>query len=131
MRASEQTERAAPLFSVLVATYNQAAFIIEALDSVAVQTDRDFELVVVNDGSTDGTDRLVGAWADRFRHTHPYSIHCPTISNSGQSAALEQGFSLCSGRYVCLLDSDDRWKPHKLQVTRAAILGNQDVGMIV
>lgn len=121
----------APLFSVLVATYNQARFVIGALDSVAAQTDRDFELVVVNDGSTDGTDRVVGAWANRFRPTHRYPIHLSTIGNSGQSAALEHGFSLCSGRYVCLLDSDDRWRPTKLQVLRAAILGDQNAGMIV
>jgi Glycosyl transferase family 2 len=131
MTAPEHTARPAPLFSVLVATYNQAAFVVEALNSVAGQTDRDFEVVVVNDGSTDETESVIDTWAGGFRANHKFLVRSSTISNSGQSAALEHGFSLCSGRYVCLLDSDDRWRLNKLQAVRAAIMADQDAGMIV
>jgi hypothetical protein len=131
MTAPEHTARPAPLFSVLVATYNQAAFIVEALNSVAAQTDREFEIVVVNDGSTDETESVLDSWAGRFRPDHGFLVRSSTISNSGQSAALEHGFSLCSGGYVCLLDSDDRWRPTKLQAVRSAIMADQDAGMIV
>jgi glycosyltransferase involved in cell wall biosynthesis len=120
-----------PLFAVLVSTYNHAAFVVEALDSVVAQTDRDFELIVVDDESTDGTDELVRTWMENFSQNHQHRVSFCGIPNGGQSAALEHGFSLCSARYVCLLDSDDRWRPGKLEAVRAAIRADSNAGMIV
>ncbi|MBA4155848.1 MAG: glycosyltransferase [Gemmatimonadetes bacterium] len=123
-------EHPRPLFSVLIATYNQAAYIRETLDSVAGQMCTDYEVVVVDDGSTDGTGEVVCRWIgeNQLGLTHP--VLFSRIPNSGQSAAMEHGFALCSGRYICLLDSDDRWVPEKLAMISEAIRENPDAGMI-
>lgn len=120
-----------PLFSVLIASYNQAGYIEDTLDSVAAQSFGDYELVVVNDGSTDDTAARVEAWMERFRRTHPNRAVLETVENGGQSAALEHGFGLCAGRYVCLLDSDDLWLPEKLARVAEAVAANPEAGMIV
>ena len=124
-------DRGSPTFSVLIATYNQAEYILETLESVQAQTFRDFELVIVNDGSTDDTERLVTEWLESFRRGHPRRVVLETVPNGGQSAAFEHGFGLCAGRYVALLDSDDRWLPSRLQVVAEEARRHPDAGMIV
>ncbi len=119
------------MFSVLVASYNQEPYILETLDSVARQTFRDFELLVVNDGSTDGTEAKVQGWVEEFRRCHPNRVEFVTTPNQGQSAALEHAFGFSTGRYACLLDSDDRWEPEKLRKVAAAAEAHPEAGMIV
>jgi glycosyltransferase involved in cell wall biosynthesis len=121
----------APAFSVLMAAYNQAEWVEETLDTVAAQRCTDYELVVVDDGSTDGTGARVAEWMERFRRAHPNRAILATTGNHGQSAAMEHGFSLCTGRYVCLLDSDDRWVPEKLARLADAAAAHPGAGMIV
>ena len=123
--------REQPMFSVLVATFNHSQFVEATLDSVARQSWTDYELVIVNDGSTDDTEAVVSGWIGRFRQTHPNRVILCSISNSGQSAATEHGFARCSGRYICLLDSDDLWLPHKLETVAATISEHPGAGMIV
>ncbi|MBW3655441.1 MAG: glycosyltransferase [Gemmatimonadetes bacterium] len=123
---------AGPFFSVLVAAYNQAAWVEDTLDSVAAQSFGDWELVVVDDGSTDGTGERVRAWMERLRARRPgVRATLASIPNGGQSAALEHGFGLCTGRWIALLDSDDRWLPDKLARTAEAIAADPAAGMIV
>lgn len=122
---------AEPTFSVLIAAYNQASYVVETLDSVAAQSFTDYELVVVNDGSTDDTAEVVGAWIRAFERDHPNRSVLSTTVNGGQSAAFEHGFGLCRGRYVALLDSDDRWLPEKLAEVARAVEASPDAGMIV
>lgn len=124
-------EAGAPTFSVLVATYNQAAYVAETLDTVAAQTCADWELVVVNDGSTDDTEAVVGGWIERFRRARPNRVDFTTTPNGGQSAAMEHGFERCRGRYVCLLDSDDRWLPEKLEEVLRVVAADPGAGMVV
>lgn len=132
MAQPDQTDAAqGPLFSVLIATYDQASYILETLDTVAAQSCGDYELVVVNDGSTDDTEELVTNWMDRFRAAHRKRAVLATIPNSGQSAAMEHGFGLCEGRYICLLDSDDRWLPDKLERVSRAAAAHPEAGMII
>jgi glycosyltransferase involved in cell wall biosynthesis len=121
----------APTFSVLIAAYNQAEYVIETLDTVAAQSCTDYELVVVNDGSTDDTQERVSAWIEAFRATHPNRVIFEKTTNGGQSAAFEHGFGLCSGRYIALLDSDDRWLPEKLARVAQAIASDPGAGMIM
>jgi glycosyltransferase involved in cell wall biosynthesis len=121
----------APAFSVLVAAYNQAEWVEETLDTVAAQRWADYELVVVDDGSTDGTGERVARWIERFRHAHPNRAVLEATENRGQSAAMEHGFSLCRGRWICLLDSDDRWLPDKLARLAEAASADPAAGMIV
>lgn len=132
---SQQSEfvrgQSAPTFSVLVGTYNHSQYILEALESVARQSLDDYELVIVNDGSTDDTEAKVSEWIEKFRQTHANRVIFSTIQNSGQSAALEHGFKLCSGKYICLLDSDDRWAEHKLLQVFETASEHPRAGMIV
>ncbi len=120
-----------PRFSVLVATYNQAEYVLETLDTVVAQTWTDYELVVVNDGSTDDTEARVAAWMRTFRRGRPNRATLCTTENLGQSAAFERGFSLCRGEYIGLLDSDDRWLPDKLAKVADLVASDPTAGMVL
>jgi glycosyltransferase involved in cell wall biosynthesis len=110
--------------------YNHQAYVEEALDSVARQRFRDFEIVVVDDGSTDETPQRIAAWISRLQQTQPNPVRLLSIANGGQSSALAQGFAHCRGQYICLLDSDDRWTEEKLEAVDRAALESPDAGMI-
>jgi glycosyltransferase involved in cell wall biosynthesis len=94
-----------PLVSVIVATYNRAHMIEHALTSIANQTYRPIEAVVVDDGSTDDTDAVV----TRFRETSDLPILYSKQENAGCAAARNAGVSLARGELIAFLDSDDRW----------------------
>jgi glycosyltransferase involved in cell wall biosynthesis len=119
------------VFSVLIAAYNHSAYIEETLESVARQRWEDYELVVVDDGSTDDTAQKVTAWMEGYRRCRPNRAVLTRISNRGQSAALEHGFGECRGRYICLLDSDDRWLPEKLSEVYRTAAAHPAAGMII
>ncbi len=124
-------ESPAPRFSILVAAHNHAAYIEETLESVARQSWTEFELIVVDDGSSDDTPAKIEAWLSEFRRRHGNRALLCRIENRGQSGALEHGFAECRGSYVCLLDSDDRWLNDKLVEVHRAALQYPDAGMIV
>ena len=95
------------LVSIILPTYNRASFIGAALDSVFAQTYGHWELVVVDDGSTDGTVDVLKRYDDsRIRYFHQ--------DNQGVSAARNAGIGRCGGEMIALLDSDDEWLPTKL-----------------
>jgi len=95
-----------PLISVIIPTYNRGWIIGEAIDSVLSQTYRQFELIVVDDGSSDSTDDILRGYKD----------HAELIKqkNQGVSAARNTGIRRSRGRYIAFLDSDDFWLPEKL-----------------
>jgi len=95
-----------PQCSVIIPTFNRAAFLAEAIDSVLAQTEKDFELIVVDDGSTDQTSELVAAYGKQ--------IHYLFQPNAGVSAARNFGIRHAKGRFITFLDSDDLWLPKKL-----------------
>jgi len=95
-------------FSVIIPTYNRSNFLKHAIDSVLQQSFQDFELIIVDDGSTDGTEELVGELKDsRLVYHHQ--------SNQGVAQARNQGVQLAKGGWIAFLDSDDRWTPKKLE----------------
>lgn len=99
-----------PRFSVVIPVYNRAKSVGPTLESVREQTFRDFECIVVDDGSADGEElkRVVDALGDqRFRYVRR--------ENGGESAARNTGIDEAQGEFVAFLDSDDRWLPGKLQ----------------
>lgn len=95
------------LVSVVIPTYNRAALLPEAIDSVLGQTYRDFEIIVVDDGSTDDTRRVLGKYHGGIRQL--------SQSNRGEGAARNAGIAAAVGDYVAFLDSDDIWLNMKLE----------------
>ena len=97
-----------PLVSVIIPTYNRGWIVRDAIDSVFGQTYANFELIVVDDGSTDRTPQILDAYGDRLRVIRQ--------ANQGVSAARNRGIGESSGPMIALLDSDDIWLPKKLAV---------------
>jgi len=95
--------------SIVVPTFQRAALLSRALNSIATQTFGDWEAIIVDDGSTDGTDLLVKKFAEKFGRTR-YVYQ----SNQGASAARNCGIDLARGEFVAFLDSDDEFTPNKL-----------------
>ena len=106
--------------SVIMPAYNSTAFLPQALDSLLNQTTDDFEVVIVNDGSTDNTQEIIDAYCGRDPR-----IRCFTQENAGVSAARNKGLSLAKGDYVTFLDADDYYAPDTLAafMNRAAQTG--------
>jgi glycosyltransferase involved in cell wall biosynthesis len=95
-----------PEVSVIIPTYNRAYFLKEAIDSVLAQDFKDFELIVVNDGSTDNTGQILDSYNQ--------DLIVLRQSNKGVSAARNRGIAAACGRLIAFLDSDDLWLPRKL-----------------
>ncbi len=100
-----------PTVSVIIPTHNRAAMLREAIDSVLVQTYQDWELLIVDDGSTDETAKVVAAYRQCCSAIQ-YVVQPP----QGQFAALNTGLAAANGTYVAFLDDDDWWLPKKLAV---------------
>lgn len=107
-----------PLVTVVIPTYNREQFIRECVDSVLNQTFRDFELIVVDDGSTDGTVQVLGPVLGE--------IHFVKQWQQGPSAARNHGILLSAGEWLCFLDSDDLWLPGKLESQHEYIQQNPE-----
>ncbi len=95
------------LVSVIIPAYNVAPHIAEALDSLFAQTWRDFEAIVINDGSTDETEERIASYCDRIVYMKQ--------KNSGVMSARNAGLRAARGRYIALLDGDDLWAPRFLE----------------
>ncbi|MBO1073271.1 glycosyltransferase family 2 protein [Roseomonas marmotae] len=104
------TAAGAPRVSVLMAVHNGARHIRESIESLLAQSFTDFELVVVDDASTDGTRQILAGIGDpRLRVIH-------AERNLGAAGARNLGFSLCRGEYLAILDHDDLCRPERLAV---------------
>lgn len=95
-----------PYFSVIIPTYNRYQLTKRAINSVLKQTYNDYELIIINDGSTDKSQQLEADYKEKIKFI--------TIHNSGVSAARNCGIKKAQGNYIALLDSDDEWLPDKL-----------------
>ena len=96
-----------PAVSVVIPTYNRKQWLAEAIDSVLKQKFRDFELLIVDDGSEDGTCEALGRYAGQVGYLY--------LRHGGVSRARNIGSRICRGDFVAFLDSDDLWQPAKLQ----------------
>jgi len=111
-----------PLVSIIIPTYNRAHLIGETLDSVLAQTYENWECIIVDDGSTDHTDEVVGKYVKkdkRFKYFHRPDEHLP-----GGNGARNYGFKMSQGKYVNWFDSDDMMLPEKLELKVKAIQDN-------
>jgi glycosyltransferase involved in cell wall biosynthesis len=93
--------------SVIMPTYNRAHVLTEALDSVWAQTYRPIELIVIDDGSSDGTDGVVERWRDAHQGDDKFELHFFRQGNSGAPSARNLGLIRSKGEYIHYLDSDD------------------------
>lgn len=111
-------ETGTPFFSVVIPTRNRATLIVRAIDSALLQDFNDFEIVIVDNGSTDGTEQVIANYNDpRIRYFWQ--------KNAGASAGRNRGAELARGRYVAFLDSDDAFLPGKLSAFHRAITGSE------
>jgi len=105
--------------TVVIPTYNRVTFLKDAIDSVLAQTFLDFELIVVDDGSTDDTPKLLSSYNNKVRVI--------TQTNQGPSAARNRGIEAAKSEWIAFLDSDDVWKPDKLKKQVQFITDNPDI----
>jgi glycosyltransferase involved in cell wall biosynthesis len=122
---SEPSMTPAPRVSVVLPAYNRNRYIREACDSVLDQDWPDIELIVVDDGSTDGTWETLQSYGDRITLlSHDGRV------NKGQSAAINLGLKHVTGKYVAILDSDDYWLPGKLRCLIPFLEAHPEVGLV-
>lgn len=113
------------LVSVVIPTYNRADCLVQTLSSVFAQTHAEIEILLVDDGSTDGTRALIEHhWGGDSRLRYMFQ------SNRGVSAARNYGMREARGAYIALLDSDDTWMPWKLEAQLACLVAFPAAGMI-
>ncbi|MCM8775444.1 MAG: glycosyltransferase [Candidatus Omnitrophica bacterium] len=94
--------------SIIIPTYNRKHLVSDAIESVLAQTYKDYEIIVVDDGSTDGTEEMIRSkYGDR--------LHYIRQTNQGISAARNAGIRSAKGDFIAFLDSDDMWLPEKLE----------------
>jgi glycosyltransferase involved in cell wall biosynthesis len=114
-----------PAVSVIIPTFNRRAMMGEAVASVLAQRGAEFELIVVDDGSTDGTWRdLLEIAARANERAGSEVVRGLRIDNRGAAAARNAGAALASGEYLAFLDSDDLWRPDKLNRQLAYMRAN-------
>lgn len=114
-----------PLVSIIIPMYNCEKFIQETLDSVLSQTYKNFEVIAVNDGSTDGTLQIVSQIAKSDNR-----IICISQDNSGVSASRNKAIQLSKGEYIAFLDHDDIWLPDKLENQVPFFQQNSKIGFV-
>ena len=114
--------RSEPKISVVIPTYNSAKFVGASLESALQQSCDDYEIIVVDDGSTDNTASIVRAF--------PAPVRYVAQTNQGPAAARNTGIREARGEYVCFLDADDSWKPNKLRTQLDFMDAHPHVGLV-
>jgi len=110
-------------FSIIIPTYNRAHTIRRPIDSILAQTFTDWELIIVDDGSTDNTKEIIDGYNDqRIRYVWQ--------ENQERSEARNHGISLAKGEWICFQDSDDEYFPDHLQILYDFINGNDDCNVV-
>ncbi|HEX4823535.1 MAG TPA: glycosyltransferase family A protein [Candidatus Polarisedimenticolaceae bacterium] len=111
-----------PAISVVIPTYNRAGLVVQAIESALGQTFADREIVVVDDGSTDGTTETLARFGSRIRVVRQ--------ENGGEARARNRGVREAAGTWVAFLDSDDLWEPEALERLAAAAEATPAAGLI-
>jgi glycosyltransferase involved in cell wall biosynthesis len=113
----------APLISVVIPAYNAQKTIVETISSVLQQTVSNFEIIVINDGSTDNTVSVLSTILDPRLKVFSYQ-------NGGLSVARNRGIANATGEFISFLDADDLWTTDKLELQVAALKRNPDAGVV-
>jgi glycosyltransferase involved in cell wall biosynthesis len=125
MHEPSPTGRTGPRVSIVIAVYNRQSYLTFAVESVLRQTYTDWELIISDDGSTDGTLEMAQNFA-----LHGSRIRVLTAEHKGESYALIAGFNAAQGEYVGQLDSDDLLEPEAIELTVKALDEHPEWGMV-
>jgi glycosyltransferase involved in cell wall biosynthesis len=117
---------ATPLVSVIVANYNYANYVGQAIESVLQQTYGNFELCICDDGSTDNSREVINRYVQEDSR-----VRLTAKSNGGMASALNAAYSESKGEIICLLDSDDRFMPRKLEEVVSGFEEDANSGFLV
>jgi CMP-N-acetylneuraminic acid synthetase len=117
---------ASPKVSVIVTAHNYAEFIKEALDSALAQTFDDFELVVVDDGSTDETPEILR----NYSYEYPETVRVVTLDGIGLAGACNRGIEVAEGDYIIRLDADDYFDENILTIEANCLDSNPDIDLV-
>jgi glycosyltransferase involved in cell wall biosynthesis len=112
--------------SIILPTYNRSRFLPQALRSIEAQSFADWELIIVDDGSTDDTRAII----DEYRRTTTRPVRYVYQENAGPYAARNTGLDLATARFIAFFDSDDHWLPHHLTDCVGALESNADVDWV-
>ncbi len=115
-----------PALSVLMTVFNAEAHLDAAIQGILDQTFRDFEFLIIDDASTDGSIAIAQAWAARDNRIH----FVPNAANKGQTACLNQGLHLAKGEWIARQDADDFSLPKRLQKQWEAVTSNPSLVLI-
>lgn len=115
-----------PLVSVVMPVYNSERFVAEAVDSILQQTLTDFEFLIVDDGSTDGSLGIIQDYAER----DPRIRITQHSENRGVAAARNTGIARASGKYVAVMDSDDVSLPQRIEKQVTYLEAHSDIGAV-
>ncbi|MBD2293064.1 glycosyltransferase family 2 protein [Anabaena sphaerica FACHB-251] len=124
LQASEKNgyNQVFPLVSVIITNYNYGRFLRQSIESVFQQTYRNFEIIVVDDGSTDNSRDIIESYGDRLIAVFQ--------ENAGMSASRNAGYAKSTGEIVCFLDADDYYHPEKLQKVVSSFLSHPEWVMV-
>jgi len=111
--------------SVIIPCYNREQFIAETINSVLAQTWPNIELIVVDDGCTDSSRKVLESYGQRLT-----ILEHSGRANRGQSAAINLGIKYCTGEYVAILDSDDLFAPDKINIQVSFLIEHPEIGLV-
>lgn len=125
LKQKEETtnDSTTPKVSVLMSVYNSMLYLEQSVQSILDQTFRDFEFIIINDGSTDGTQKILETFADP-------RIQIVTQPNTGLTKALNRGLKLCRGEFMARMDADDISMPERLERQLVFLNKHPEVGMV-
>ena len=121
-RPPDRADSGEPLVSVVIPAYNAEAYLAEAIDSVLAQTYPNIEIIVVDDGSRDGTASVAGRYSGRIVYLYQ--------DNSGQAGARNTGIRVSRGAFIGLLDADDAWEPEKISEQMKVFRDRPEIGAV-
>ena len=113
---------AEPTVSVIIPAYNCDRYIVQAVESVLMQENCDYEIIIIDDGSTDSTEKVLEPYRDRLRYIKQ--------ENQGVAAARNHGIAISQANFIAFLDADDYFLPDKLTLQANILIKSPDVGMV-
>lgn len=123
------TSQHTPRVSVIIPVYNQGQFLTEAVESVLSQTFQNFEILLVDDGSTDQSPEIIKEYTQKYPQKIKYLEH-QNHTHAGVSPSRNLGIQHAAGEYIALIDSDDLWLPEKLEKQIEILDMHQEVGLV-